>query len=99
MALTVTENGRVIQVTGTTAVSQVVSASNVKITKIIWNAPTADGHKLSMTDVDGNTIFLNEADTNFLGTNLSEDFPHPGIISNGIYIDDMDSGTVLIYLG
>lgn len=100
MAITVQSNhGGVIYITGTTNASEEVTASSVAVLGIIWDAPDTDGHKLSIVDAEGNQLFKASVDTTNLGQALPFPFPHPHLRSaDGLFIDDLDSGTVLIYL-
>ena len=96
MALEINDIGRTIQITGTTAASEKVTDDHCYISKIVWYNATSAADKLNITDKDGNDIFPFVA----AGSNrmVSYDFmvcPHP---IDGIYIDDLDSGEVYIYI-
>lgn len=98
MALTVTSTGNPIKVTGDTAASAAITDSDVAIKKILWVGATTDGHKLSLTDKNGYQIYEARMATTNLTESISETFGTPGLLSAGIYCDDMDSGTLYIYI-
>jgi len=92
MAISVTDSGNIIKVTGTTDVAEVVTTNILKLVGILWYAPTAVGHLLSVTDTDGGTVILGKCVT----ANASNWWDLDGQTIVGLKIDDMDSGTVLI---
>jgi hypothetical protein len=98
MAITAAEHGGVIKVTGTTATADDIVDRQVDIQAIVWYGATTDGHKLSITDADGNQIWKAQMNTSNLGENISITFPKGVHSEDGIYCDDMDSGEVYIYL-
>ena len=85
--------------TGTTGSAEVITANIVSIQKIIWPGITTAGHRVELTDTDGNVIFQYAADTpGTAGTPTYEStFPTPHSCV-GLKVTDMDSGTLLIYL-
>lgn len=94
MGVTATDNGYVIKVTGTTNTADVVTAAFIRLAGILWYKPTVVGHLLNFTDTAGNDIlpcYCDVADSSKWYD--LEDWP-----VNGLKIDDMDSGTVMIYL-
>ena len=94
MTLTVGDKGYVIKVTGTTAVAQVVTANFVRLGGILWYRPTTIGHLLNITDTDGDDFVQGYCDI----ANISKWWNFQDQPVNGLKIDDMDSGTVYIYL-
>ena len=94
MALTVDNNGTPIVVTGTTDVSQEVVPANqsIYVKFIYWYNITTSGHLLSIKDGNGRIITTakcqKDGDYELLPIMLS---------LRGIFIDDMDSGTLYIY--
>jgi len=92
MAITVVKGTNPIKVTGTTAASNVVTDNLVFAKFLYWYNPTTAGHLLSVKDKNGSDICQLRCETNA----ESQIFPLY-IPINGMYIDDMDSGTVYIY--
>lgn len=92
MALTTDKEQNIIKVTGDTNTSTEVFADLVFIKHVYWYNPTTAGHLLAIKDKNGKDIILMRCESN----NQSQVWP---IITkvNGIYIDDMDSGTLYIY--
>ena len=94
MPLTVDSTVNPIKVTGTTDTSAVIVASGnlVKIKFIYWLQPTTIGHKLALQDGEGNDIVELYCDV----ANKPQWAP---IFTtyDGLYSDDMDSGTLYIY--
>ena len=97
MATTTVRTTSVIKITGTTAAAEEVTPNDVIIKKIVWYAATTNAHKLSLTDKNGVTIYLAQMATTALTENIEADFPG-GLNAQGISVDDLDSGTVLIYI-
>ena len=91
------ENSNVIVVTGTTAVADDITDSDVIIQAIHWHKPTTNGHLLSLTDKAGNGLLKMSQATTSVNEDKTITFPH-GLRAKGIYSDDMDSGTLYIYL-
>ena len=97
MAITAVATGNPIKVTGTTNAANKVTDSPVRIKKIIWYKATTNAHLLSVTDKAGKQLWKAQMTTTKLGENIEVDFPG-GLESKGIYINDMDSGEVYIYI-
>lgn len=92
MAITSNTSGSIFKITGTTATSTSVTDNQIFIKHIYWYNPTTAGHLLSLTDRNGRDIIDCYCDT----ANVSQ--IHPIItITDGIYVDDMDSGALFIY--
>jgi hypothetical protein len=96
MALTVV-GVNPIKVTGTTSASQAIYVGGGKeslfIKRLFWLIPTTAGHKLALTDGDGNVIAEMQCETNGISPQILE----IGAYYDGVYCTDMDSGTLLIY--
>ena len=92
MALTITQQNKSIwKITGTTSSSTKITDEKVHLQWVHWHKPTTVGHLLSVTDKDGNQLTNGYC----LTGNESQWLPVDADV-NGIYIDDLDSGTVLI---
>lgn len=101
MALTIDESINPIKVTGTVATGQAVTTYRGRVQMIVWTGATTDGHLLSVTNKEGTDIWKATMATSNLTENIVADFsgfPGNGLNVNGISIDDMDSGEVLIYI-
>ena len=94
MALIIKKDKTPIRVDGTASAKTLVISRNVEILWIYWYQPTTVAHLLEITDGDGHPIALGYCEN----ANESQWFPIKARY-NDIYINDMDSGTVLIYLG
>jgi len=98
MAITVVnKSGSPIVVTGTTNTNDEIYASSggvgIFIKWVYWYNPTAVGHLCSLKTRDGKTIIPLKAEA--IGE--SQMWPVWGTFDN-IYCDDMDSGTLYIYI-
>jgi hypothetical protein len=98
MALTVTHENPIV-VTGTTSASAAIETGGTwYIVGVYWLNPTNSGHKLALQDGNGKELFEFYCQTG----NSSQDKTWPNgaelIAKNGIYCDDMDSGTLYIYV-
>lgn len=93
MSLTVDSTCNPIKVTGTTAASTTITTKLVYIRFVYWYQPTTGGHLLSIKDTDGNVIMPAYCET----ANESQFLPVYGAFK-GITCDDMDSGSVYIYV-
>jgi hypothetical protein len=90
MSLTVTAETNPIVVTGTATTSEEIKNDLSRIRVVYWYKPTTAGHLLNLTDKDGNVILPLECESN--GVSLWRalyDLP-----VDGIFCDDMDSGTL-----
>lgn len=94
MAITSTKTANPYKVTGTTETDTEISANPLWIQGFTWADVTTAGHKISLVDKAGNTVYLNTA--NGAG-NHEKEYPF-GLPVAGLHCDDMDSGTLLIYL-
>ena len=96
MSLTIT-TGSCFKVTGTTAASTKITDEIVYVKSVYWYKPTNAAHLLNLIDKEGGPIIT--MDGNGLGT--GNPTSHQRIVEsvfNGIYCDDLDSGTVFIYI-
>ena len=82
-----------IVVTGTTSSDTEITGSNVGLKLIYWYNPTTTGHLCNIVDSAGRNIIKMRAETN----NDTQMWP---IFKwcEGIHCDDMDSGTLYLYL-
>ncbi|NIP53941.1 MAG: hypothetical protein GWN00_12525 [Aliifodinibius sp.] len=94
MALTVAKTANPYKVTGTTATDTEITANPVWVQGFTWADVTTAGDKLSLTDKAGNTVYLNTASG---AGNEEKEYPF-GLPCAGLRCDDMDSGTLLVYL-
>jgi len=85
-----------IYVTGDTITTAIkITSSPCVIKYIYWYNPTTAAHLLAVKDADGNMLFPMYAVVAHQG--LSSGLTNIPAI-NGIYIDDLDSGSVLIII-
>ena len=93
MAVTAVVSGNPYVVTGTTTTNDKVTDDIVRVKAVYWHVPTTAGHKLSVKRKDTSIVcqlqceYANESQ--FIPVNIS---------AEGIYVDDMDSGTLYIYI-
>jgi len=71
-----------------------ITDSNVTIVGIYWFSPTTVGHKCAIQDKDLNEIIEFYAVVAYQGIMVQ----NVRIPAKGIYMDDLDSGTVYFYL-
>ena len=95
MAITAAQNNPII-VTGTTSTSDDITDDNITISALYWLRPTAQGHKLALQDKNGLELIEFYCDND--NESLSMTFPNGGLHVQGLYSDDMDSGTLYIYV-
>jgi len=93
MSLTTDANSNPIKVTGTTATSESISTRNTFIKFVYWYQPTTKGHLLSLKDTVGNIITKGYCEA----ANESQYLPVYGSFK-GISCDDLDSGSLYIYI-
>lgn len=92
MAITITHD--VVVVDAVIAASTEIFATEVGVIKhIFWNGAT-NAHILSLVDKDGNRVFKHIASTG----NLSPFFLNINRRFNGLYIDDLDGGELILQL-
>lgn len=99
MAITSATTANPYKITGTTATTTSVTTNIVWIQKIVWDGVTTAGHILSLSDKAGNTLYTATADAPGSSGKVrySDEWPL-GLPVSGIQCDDMDSGTLFIYL-
>lgn len=85
-----------IVVTGTTAASDDATTKTVYITAIYWFSPDTIGDLLAIQDGNGREII--ELECVVADQSLWWVPPDPIYCPNGVYSDDMDSGTLYIYV-
>ena len=90
MAITATSTPRGFLVTGTTDTADDITDSRVKLNSLTWERPTTQGHLLTVTDKNGTEIHTFYCDND--NESLSEEFY--GKWYDGLYVSDMDSGTL-----
>ncbi len=98
MAITADVTGNPFKVTGTTAAAEKVTDSGVMIQGFLWTGATTNGHLVSVTDKAGNQLWKAQMATTNLTEGISQSFPMGLYSSDGIYVNDMDSGELYIYL-
>ena len=98
MAITADTTGNPYVITGTTATDDTVTDSFVTIQAILWHAADTNGHLCSVTDKDGKQLWKGQMTTTKLDEDIIMPFPLGLDSSNGIHVDDMDSGELYIYI-
>lgn len=98
MATTSDITGNPYKVTGTTAAAEKVTDSGVMIQGFLWHGATTDGHLLSVTDKNGRQLWKGKMATTALTEPVQITFPQGLYSANGIYVNDMDSGELYIYI-
>jgi len=93
MPLTTVNTITPIKVTGTTAADTEILGVPVYIKFIYWYKPATAGHLLSLVDKSGNDIVVGRCETD----DESQWFPIYTKF-DAIHCDDMDSGTLYIYI-
>ena len=93
MALTVVDTGTPIKVTGTTAADQVILDALAYIKFVYWYNPTTAGDLFILKDNSGQEILVGQCETD----GESQWMP-VYTMYNGIRSDDVDSGTLYIYI-
>ena len=92
MAITVDKTRSPIKITGTSVASTEVITGIIYIKHIYWYVPTTVGHICSLKDRSGGDIAVLACEV----VNESQLFP-VFTTFDGIFCDDLDSGTVYIY--
>ena len=98
MAITADVAGNPFKVTGTTSASEKVTDSEVIIQAILWHAATTNAHLCSVIDKAGNQLWKGKMATTKLNEDIFVSFPLGLYSHDGIYVDDMDSGELYIYI-
>jgi hypothetical protein len=94
MALTVSEGtGNPIKVTGTATSDETILTGTRGLKFVYWYNPTTTGHLCNLIDVNGNPIIPMRANSN----NDTQIWPIFKYVEE-IHCDDMDSGTLYLYL-
>ena len=86
-----------IVVTGTSTASSAITTAfyRMRINRLTWLTPADQEQKLALQDGNGKELYEFYCDND--KETLSESFDPPLLAINGIYCDDMDSGTLYIY--
>ena len=93
MPLTIDSTGNPIKVTGTTAAREEIFAGPGLIRFIRWYNPTTIGDLLELKDKGGNDIIILRCEK------ASQTQTEPVFLNtHGIISDNMDSGTLYIYM-
>lgn len=98
MAITAVVTGNPFKITGTTTSANKVTDSEVMIQAMLWHKATTNAHLLSVTDKAGNQIWKAQMTTVNLGNDIYITFPLGLSTQDGIYVNDMDSGELYIYI-
>ena len=95
MGVTATGTNPIV-VTGTTGTSDDITDDNIQIIGLYWLQPTAQGNKLALQDKNGVEKWAFYCDD----ANSSQHaiLPEGGLYSQGLYSDDMDSGTLYVFV-
>jgi len=93
MALTVSKEGNPIKVTGTTSSAEAIITKKSYVKFIYWLKPSTEGHLLTLKNKDGGEIAALRCETD----DESQVFPIVSQVPD-LYCDDMDSGTLYIYI-
>ena len=81
------------KITGTTTTNDKITDDQAYIKRVYWYNPTTEGHLVALKDINGNYI----AQLICEGDNESLWYPVYWTYT-GVYCDDMDSGTLYIYV-
>lgn len=93
VALTVVDTTNPIKVTGTTTARELITDMPAIIRFIRWYNPTAPGDLLELKDINGEDIIILRCEK------ANQTMVEPIFLNtNGIISDNMDSGTLYIYL-
>jgi len=87
----VESSGGAIKVTGTTATSQKITNALIYIPHVYWYAPTTAGHLCNLVGKNGEPIITMKCESDGISQQWMID-----MAIEGIYCDDMDSGTLFI---
>lgn len=93
MALTVDNTRNPIKVTGTTAITHEITDKLAFVKFIYWYNPTSIGDLCVVQDKEGNEIIAMRCET----ANESQMWP-VWSVWHGLQSDNMDSGTLYIYI-
>ena len=93
MSLTVDDDGTPIIVTGTATADTEIREDITYIKYVYWYNPTSTGHLCNITDGVGRSIIKMRAECD----GDTQMWPI-GLTVKGIRCDDMDSGTLYIYI-
>jgi len=93
MALTVVDTGTPIKVTGTTAADEAIFDHLVHIKFVYWYNPTTAGDVFVLKDNSGQEILVGRCETDGESQWMPVYTKYHGIRS-----DDVDSGTLYIYI-
>ena len=91
MSLTISA-GNPIVVTGTTSTAQVITDDIIFIRYVYWFNPTSLGDLVNLINRNGDVVIPIRCET----STYSQWFTLE-VVADGLYCDDMDSGTLLIY--
>lgn len=97
MAITADVTGNPFKVTGTTTAANKVTDSIVMIQGFLWTGATTNGHLVSVTNKAGKQLWKGQMATTALTEPVQITFPL-GLPANGVYVNDMDSGELYIYV-
>ena len=95
MAITATGDNPIV-VTGTTDATDDIKTTTVLISQLYWLQATTGGHLLSLQDGNGRQLFAFYCTT--ANTSQTFLFDPPLIATDGLYCDDMDSGTLYVFV-
>ena len=92
MPLTILDDsGGAIKVTGTTDAKAKITDGLIDIISVYWYNPTNDGQLCNLTGKNDEPIITMRCEAD----GISQQWPI-GMVIQGIYCDDMDSGTLFI---
>jgi len=94
MALSIKKKGNRIIVTGTTSTAVTITDKNTTIDGILWVDPSTAAHLVTLKDLDGDLL----SQFYCVNAHVQQQICDVNMNTNGIVIDDMDSGTILIVL-
>ena len=92
------KTGNPFKITGEATAATRVTDSPVMIQSILWTGADTDGHSVSVTDKAGNQLWKGQMVTSKLNEDIAGNLPLGLYSSDGIYINDMDSGELYIYI-
>ena len=89
--------GSCYKITGTTDTSSTITEDHVYIRSVYWYGPSNAAHLVNLIDKEGGPIITMSGDSTGDSSPNSQQW-HIEHTFEGIYCNDMDSGTLFIYV-
>ena len=93
MSLTTNKNGNPIVVTGTASTDETIATGQIYVRWVYWYQPSTAGHLLNLIDAQGAVVLVAYCEK----ANQSQWLPVYKTC-DGIHCDNMDSGSLYIYI-